>query len=67
MGVPYVKLLLFVTLPAVVLIPISLFWLLWGKAKDRSEIAMNYCVATVTITWFTIHPMILANVMSFFK
>ena len=65
--IPFTKLMLFFFMPVVFMIPVIIFWCLWGKIKDRSEISVNYMVATIIIMFFLLHPTILKEMMSFFK
>ena len=65
--VPYTKLLVFFLMPLVSLLPVGIVWLIWGRVKDRKEIAINYFVATIIILFFLLHPTILKEMMSFFN
>ena len=54
-------------IPISCIVPSAVFWLVWGKVKDNMEIVLNYTVATVVIIFFMLHPMVLKEMMSFFK
>ena len=65
--VPYSKLLLYFIVPLLCMVPSIIFWLIWGRVKDRKEISVNYAVGTIIIVFFLLHPTILKEMMSFFK